>query len=181
MAKDQLEGENVRQAMISVWHDEIFDPFDLRAAGFKCENYSAHISPRYDCLQAELKRKLSERNKLLSEYEVLSFIIYVSVYSFSHWDVNKAPCHPSFLSRLQQLGRKDRMLQQQQQKLDEAQLKAHEVSMGRVCSTACFTHVHYTLHVWGQNSYTIPIIIYIAYVPLWLRDDVIATSYVSSY
>ncbi|XP_054458031.1 dixin-A isoform X2 [Anoplopoma fimbria] len=47
----------------------------------------------------ELKRKLSERNKLLSEYE--------------------------------QLGRKDRMLQQQQQKLDEAQHKAHEVSLGR--------------------------------------------------
>uniref|UniRef100_A0A3Q4IAC5 DIX domain containing 1a n=1 Tax=Neolamprologus brichardi TaxID=32507 RepID=A0A3Q4IAC5_NEOBR len=42
---------------------------------------------------AELKRKLSERNKLLSEYE---------------------------------LGRKDRILQQQQQKLDEAQHKAHE-------------------------------------------------------
>uniref|UniRef100_A0AAX7TXL6 DIX domain-containing protein n=1 Tax=Astatotilapia calliptera TaxID=8154 RepID=A0AAX7TXL6_ASTCA len=50
---------------------------------------------------AELKRKLSERNKLLSEYE---------------------------------LGRKDRILQQQQQKLDEAQHKAHEVSLGRVCS-----------------------------------------------
>ncbi|XP_019223189.1 dixin-A isoform X3 [Oreochromis niloticus] len=48
---------------------------------------------------AELKRKLSERNKLLSEYE--------------------------------QLGRKDRILQQQQQKLDEAQHKAHEVSLGR--------------------------------------------------
>ncbi|XP_037829703.1 dixin-A isoform X4 [Kryptolebias marmoratus] len=42
----------------------------------------------------ELKRKMSERNKLLSEYE--------------------------------QLGRKDRLLQQQQQKLDEAQHKAHE-------------------------------------------------------
>uniref|UniRef100_A0A3Q0R8H7 DIX domain containing 1a n=1 Tax=Amphilophus citrinellus TaxID=61819 RepID=A0A3Q0R8H7_AMPCI len=61
---------------------------------------------------AELKRKLSERNKLLSEYE---------------------------------LGRKDRILQQQQQKLDEAQHKAHEVSMGRVCCTTCFTYVHYTL------------------------------------
>ncbi|XP_042269955.1 dixin-A isoform X2 [Thunnus thynnus] len=48
---------------------------------------------------AELKQKLSERSKLLSEYE--------------------------------QLGRKDRMLQQQQQKLDEAQHKAHEVSHGR--------------------------------------------------
>uniref|UniRef100_A0A667XM57 DIX domain containing 1a n=1 Tax=Myripristis murdjan TaxID=586833 RepID=A0A667XM57_9TELE len=42
---------------------------------------------------AELKRKLSERNKLLSEYE---------------------------------LGKKDRLLQQQQQKLDEAQHKTHE-------------------------------------------------------
>ncbi|TNN73218.1 Dixin-A [Liparis tanakae] len=31
----------------------------------------------------------------------------------------------------QQLGRKDRMLQQQQQKLDDAQHKAHEVSLGR--------------------------------------------------
>ncbi|XP_037631550.1 dixin-A isoform X1 [Sebastes umbrosus] len=48
----------------------------------------------------DIKRKLSERNKLLSEYE-------------------------------QQLGRKDRILQQQQQKLDEAQHKAHEVSLGR--------------------------------------------------
>ncbi|XP_037631552.1 dixin-A isoform X2 [Sebastes umbrosus] len=47
----------------------------------------------------DIKRKLSERNKLLSEYE--------------------------------QLGRKDRILQQQQQKLDEAQHKAHEVSLGR--------------------------------------------------
>ncbi|XP_047247496.1 dixin-A isoform X2 [Girardinichthys multiradiatus] len=47
----------------------------------------------------ELKCKLSERNKLLSEYE--------------------------------QLGKKDRLLQQQQQKLDEAQHKAHEVSHGR--------------------------------------------------
>ncbi|XP_034723490.1 dixin-A isoform X2 [Etheostoma cragini] len=49
---------------------------------------------------AEFSRKLSERNKLLSEYE-------------------------------QQLGRKDRILQQQQQKLDEAQYKAHEVGLGR--------------------------------------------------
>ncbi|XP_074498482.1 dixin-A isoform X1 [Sebastes fasciatus] len=48
----------------------------------------------------DIKRKLSERNKLLSEYE-------------------------------QQLGRKDRILQQQQQKLDDAQHKAHEVSLGR--------------------------------------------------
>ncbi|XP_074498485.1 dixin-A isoform X2 [Sebastes fasciatus] len=47
----------------------------------------------------DIKRKLSERNKLLSEYE--------------------------------QLGRKDRILQQQQQKLDDAQHKAHEVSLGR--------------------------------------------------
>ncbi|XP_056296374.1 dixin-A isoform X2 [Pseudoliparis swirei] len=43
----------------------------------------------------ELKHRLSERNKLLNEYE-------------------------------RQLGRKDRMLQQQQQKLDDAQHKAHE-------------------------------------------------------
>ncbi|XP_026155054.1 dixin-A isoform X2 [Mastacembelus armatus] len=48
---------------------------------------------------AELKHKLSEKNKLLSEYE--------------------------------QLGRKDRLLQQHQQKLDEAQHKAHEDSLGR--------------------------------------------------
>ncbi|XP_068440712.1 dixin-A isoform X2 [Clinocottus analis] len=47
----------------------------------------------------ELKHRLSERNKLLNEYE--------------------------------QLGRKDRILQQQQQKLDDAQHKAHEVSLGR--------------------------------------------------
>lgn len=47
---------------------------------------------------AELKHKLSERNKLLSEYE-------------------------------QQVGRRDRLMQQQ--KLDEAQYKAHEVSLGR--------------------------------------------------
>ncbi|XP_068572044.1 dixin-A isoform X2 [Cebidichthys violaceus] len=47
----------------------------------------------------ELKHRLSERNKLLGEYE--------------------------------QLGRKDRILQQQQQKLDDAQHKAHEVSFGR--------------------------------------------------
>ncbi|XP_013867908.1 dixin-A isoform X2 [Austrofundulus limnaeus] len=47
----------------------------------------------------ELKHKLSERNKLLTDYE--------------------------------QLGRKDRLLQQQQQKLDETQHKAHEVSRGR--------------------------------------------------
>ncbi|KAM6931953.1 dixin-A isoform 2-T3 [Lycodopsis pacificus] len=46
----------------------------------------------------ELKHRLSERNKLLAEYE--------------------------------QLGRKDRILQQQQQKLDDAQHKAHEVSFG---------------------------------------------------
>ncbi|XP_063763338.1 dixin-A isoform X4 [Eleginops maclovinus] len=49
---------------------------------------------------AELKHKLSDRNKLLGEYE--------------------------------QLGRKDRVLQQQQQqKLDDAQHKGHEVSHGR--------------------------------------------------
>ncbi|XP_041851357.1 dixin-A isoform X2 [Melanotaenia boesemani] len=35
------------------------------------------------------------------------------------------------LSEYEQLGRKDRILQQQQQKLDEAQHKAHEVSHGR--------------------------------------------------
>uniref|UniRef100_A0A3Q1CDA0 DIX domain-containing protein n=1 Tax=Amphiprion ocellaris TaxID=80972 RepID=A0A3Q1CDA0_AMPOC len=65
---------------------------------------------------AELKCKLSERNKLLSEYE--------------------------------QLGRKDRILQQQQQKLDEAQHKAHEVSLGRVLSLTCFMFFHDILHVW---------------------------------
>ncbi|KAM3874632.1 dixin-A [Diretmus argenteus] len=48
----------------------------------------------------ELKHKMSERNKLLSEYE-------------------------------QQLGKKDRLLQQQQQKLDEALHKTHEISLGR--------------------------------------------------
>ncbi|XP_076002706.1 dixin-A isoform X2 [Genypterus blacodes] len=48
---------------------------------------------------AELKHNLSERNKLLSEYE--------------------------------QLGKKERLLQQQQQKLDDAQHKAQEVSLGR--------------------------------------------------
>ncbi|XP_041665893.1 dixin-A isoform X1 [Cheilinus undulatus] len=48
---------------------------------------------------AELKHKLSEKNKFLSEYE-------------------------------QQLGRKERILQQQQ-KLDEAQHKAHEVGRAR--------------------------------------------------
>lgn len=47
----------------------------------------------------ELKCKLSESNKLLSEYE--------------------------------HLGKKDRLLQQQQQKRDESQHKAHEVSHGR--------------------------------------------------
>lgn len=30
----------------------------------------------YTCLQAELKHKLSERSKLLAEYEVTSFINY---------------------------------------------------------------------------------------------------------
>ncbi|XP_077954628.1 dixin-A isoform X4 [Gasterosteus aculeatus] len=48
---------------------------------------------------AELKHRLSEGNKLLTEYE--------------------------------QLGRKDRILQQQQQKLDDAQHKAHDVNLGR--------------------------------------------------
>lgn len=49
---------------------------------------------------AELKNKLSERNKLLSEYE-----------------------------QLQQVGRRDRLVQQQ--KPDEAQYKTHEVNIGR--------------------------------------------------
>ncbi|XP_028321142.1 dixin-A isoform X2 [Gouania willdenowi] len=49
---------------------------------------------------AELKRTLSERNKLLGEYE-------------------------------QQLGRKERIVQHQQQKLDDAQHKAHEVGLRR--------------------------------------------------
>uniref|UniRef100_A0A8C6S9R6 DIX domain containing 1a n=1 Tax=Neogobius melanostomus TaxID=47308 RepID=A0A8C6S9R6_9GOBI len=49
---------------------------------------------------AELKHKLSERNKLLSEYE-----------------------------QQQQVGRRDRLVQQQ--KPDEAQYKAHEVNLGR--------------------------------------------------
>lgn len=31
-------------------------------------------------MQAELKNKLSERNKLLSEYEVWSYIIYILLY-----------------------------------------------------------------------------------------------------
>uniref|UniRef100_A0A667XUB8 DIX domain containing 1a n=1 Tax=Myripristis murdjan TaxID=586833 RepID=A0A667XUB8_9TELE len=55
---------------------------------------------------AELKRKLSERNKLLSEYE---------------------------------LGKKDRLLQQQQQKLDEAQHKTHEQHIA-VCMFVCLCH-----------------------------------------
>uniref|UniRef100_H2LK65 DIX domain containing 1a n=1 Tax=Oryzias latipes TaxID=8090 RepID=H2LK65_ORYLA len=55
----------------------------------------------------ELKRKLSERDKLLNEHE-------------------------------QHFGRKERILQQQ--KLDEAQHKAHEVSHGRVCSLTGFNY-----------------------------------------
>uniref|UniRef100_H3DFI9 DIX domain containing 1a n=1 Tax=Tetraodon nigroviridis TaxID=99883 RepID=H3DFI9_TETNG len=51
----------------------------------------------------ELKHKLSEGNKLITEYE-----------------------------QQQQLGRKDRVLQQQQQKLEEAQQRAQEGGFGRV-------------------------------------------------
>lgn len=39
---------------------------------------------------------------------------------------------PFVLSQQQQLGRKDRILQQQQQKLEEAQQRAQEGSLGRV-------------------------------------------------
>lgn len=38
----------------------------------------------------------------------------------------------SVLSQQQQLGRKDRVLQQQQQKLEEAQQRGQEVGLGRV-------------------------------------------------
>ena len=80
MAKDQLEGENVRQVMISVWHDKYLTHLTGMDADFPWEQYSTHTSRWYICLQAELKHKLSERNKLLSEYEVSSSIIHTSVH-----------------------------------------------------------------------------------------------------
>ncbi|PWA22110.1 hypothetical protein CCH79_00010318 [Gambusia affinis] len=67
MAKDQLEGENVRQVMISFFNlikylagMQVYVEEILSRA--YCIPHSAH-------LQEELKRKLSERNKLLTEYE----------------------------------------------------------------------------------------------------------------
>lgn len=74
MAKDQLEGENVRQVMISF--------FNLIKYLAGMQVYVEEILSRAYCiphsarLQEELKRKLSERNKLLTEYEVRPFIIY---------------------------------------------------------------------------------------------------------
>lgn len=75
-------------------------------------------------LQEELKHKLSEGNKFITEYEV-------SLHVFAVEQVLAcADASPPF--QQQQLGRKDRVLQQQQQKLEEAQQRAQEVGLGRV-------------------------------------------------
>lgn len=67
---------------------------------FMWEQYSTHTSRCCICLQAELKHKLSERNKLLSEYEVESFIIYTSMHSLDTYMRVQTPvihlsCHNS--------------------------------------------------------------------------------------
>lgn len=72
-----------------MWDNRWF-PFDkikcLTCVTYRCmftlERYSTHTSHWCICLQAELKQKLSEQNKLLSGYEVWSFIIYTSVHSW---------------------------------------------------------------------------------------------------
>lgn len=67
---------------------------------FMWAQYSPRISHCHICLQAELKHKLSERNKLLSEYEVCSFIIYTSLHSLDAYmhvqtSVIHLSCHDS--------------------------------------------------------------------------------------
>lgn len=57
MAKDQLEGENVRRRIISTRHNHI----SLTRTRLTLTIY---------VLQEELKHKLSEGNKLITEYEV---------------------------------------------------------------------------------------------------------------
>lgn len=57
MAKDQLEGENVRRHIISTRHNHI----SLTRTRLTLIIY---------VLQEELKHKLSEGNKLITEYEV---------------------------------------------------------------------------------------------------------------
>lgn len=76
-------------------------------------------------LQEELKHKLSEGNKFITEYEVASHVFAVE---------QVLACEDASFCPLQQqqLGRKDRILQQQQQKLEEAQQRAQEVGLGRV-------------------------------------------------
>lgn len=61
MAKDQLEGENVRFPFYAVT---------------TCLTGVArtHALCWFICFQAELKHKLSERDKLISDYEVLHII-----------------------------------------------------------------------------------------------------------
>lgn len=83
------------------------------------------------CSQAELKHKLSERSKLVAEYEVPSpYCLQFGTFCGIHRDSGHS-C-PLLPPQQQQLGRKDRVLQQQQQKLEEAQQKAQEVGLGRV-------------------------------------------------
>lgn len=76
-------------------------------------------------LQEELKHKLSEGNKLITEYEV-SLHVFAVEQVLACEDASSCP------SQQQQLGRKDRILQQQQQKLEEAQQRAQEGGLGRV-------------------------------------------------
>lgn len=76
-------------------------------------------------LQEELKHKLSEGNKFITEYEV-SFHVFAVEQVVAREDASSCPFQQ------QQLGRKDRILQLQQQKLEEAQQRAQEVGLGRV-------------------------------------------------
>lgn len=62
MAKEQLEGENVRRCIVSTRHDHDSATRTHISGG-------TPMTPIY-VLQEELKHKLSEGNKLITEYEV---------------------------------------------------------------------------------------------------------------
>lgn len=76
--------------------------------------------------------------------------LHCTGFSFYNMQADKRFCRifcPSFLSKQQQLGKKDRLLQQQQQKRDESQHKAHEVSHGRVRSKMWLKYYNTIIHI----------------------------------
>lgn len=110
----------------------IFDPADLRLQ-FMWKQCRPHISTWYVLFAGRAQTQI-EWTEQITEWiwGIVFYYLYCSALSgCTHAFMSYDLWHSSGLSQQQQVGRRDRLMQQQ--KLDEAQYKAHEVSLGRVC------------------------------------------------